>query len=440
MKPIDQIFDRVPPQSLESESAVLGALMIDPRLIGTVSGLCPELFYKGQHREIYLGMADAYVDKGTCDLVILSEELKKRKTLEQVGGTFALCELEESVPTSANIEHHVKILTESMERRKIIAKSEKVTIKAFDETATLEEIQQDIMNMMQSGNENRKDCMLSDATNKMIEKIDGIGKGTIKALTTGIPSVDFKIGGFHPGKLITIARITSHGKTSLAVQIVVNECLKNRKPMAYISMEMPIGEMAERFYAQAGKINLWNLSNGMMTETEQRKFSAIIGECSSAPLIIDDQSNQGIGDIFPKLRRWKIKYNLQGVVIDYLGLMKKPEADRHDLSLGLITAGLKGLTKELEIPIFLLAQFSKEVGKQNREPILADLKDAVAVEQDSDIVVFVYNPHLNDSQFETSLDIESKIIVAKFRGGPLSKTDVHFVKRFSMFKEINSVD
>jgi replicative DNA helicase len=423
----EMILDKQLPQSIQVEGEVLGVLIKHPDFMGSTVGLNVNLFYDPRHQRIFEIMQEMYVESGFYTYAsVLGKSEDKLKSLVD--------EYEKAYFTSTQYEFHISELIKQRNRRTLLQKISKLLNKIY-ELEPMDVVNNSIMDLLNSESETRRDKTFREITLSFVEKLDEKEK-TQETIKTGIHVLDNKTGGFRPGQFVVIAGPTGHGKTALALQVVVNECFKHNKSMAYVSLEMPENEITARLYAQAGKIGLWNLIYNQKTESESKTFNQLTNEYSDRPLCLEDKPALSLYDIMAKLRRWKLKYGISCAIIDYLELMKYPDGEREDLRIASVVFGLKSLAKELDIPIVLLCQLSRTSAREKRKPMLSDIKNSSAIEQAADMVIFVYQPERDEVVSLTSTD-PAIISLAKHRNGPTGEMPVEFVKNSVYFREIN---
>ena len=428
------------PQAIEAEEAVLGSMMIDEDANNRAITLLgsSHYFYKDSHRKIFEAMLSLSSKNSPIDTVSVSDELKKTKSLKSVGGLYYLTGLVDKVPTSANIEVYAKIVKEKGMLRDLISASHKISKKAFDAGdavgSILDEAEQSIFNLTE-----QKDT-------KIYSHIEPILAETVKRLegiaanpggTTGVPSgiidLDKVTAGFQKSDLIIIAGRPSMGKTALALSIARNAALENKSPVAIFSLEMSSDQLGTRLLSSEAKIDQSEARSGRLAASKWKNINIASGKLAQAPLYIDDTPALSILDLRSRARRLKRERDIELIVVDYLQLMQGPKTENRQYEISSITQSLKALAKELDIPIIALSQLSRAVeSRTDKRPQLSDLRESGAIEQDADVVIFLYRPYVyNEKDEEKGLAF---LIVAKQRNGPTKTVRATFVDAYTRFE------
>jgi len=425
--------DRQMPQALDAETAVLGSILFDntcfPLVIGKLSEAC---FYKGQHREIYGAMLSLYERNSPIDLVTLPEELKRRKTIKQIGGTYFLTELSESVPTASNVEHHAGIILDKYRLRKLIEITGKAATKSF-ECEAVEEIIDDIQNGIM-GLESAKEVSLNDLHLQIIDDVDNHAvEDGFTGIHTGLRDLDKLIGGYQPKELIVIGALQSVGKSSLVVQ-GLRACADRADHCGIVSLEMDAKSILHRIIAQEQKLSLDALRRRRILFTPDREKYIESHERISyllSKIFIDDRSRT-LSQIKAKAQFWKIRHDIKILFIDYLQIMDiRDGRGTRDQAIGQVTRSLKALAKELDIPIVILSQILKPMrGDKNFKPKIYDLRESSNIQQDADVVILIDRP-MEDSG---CLSNKAEITVAKNRNGPTGKIWCHYRAESALFE------
>ena len=436
----EQFQDRIPPQNIEAEQAVLGAIFLEPSSLTVTSEiLIPEDFYRSSHQKIFNVMLKLNDEGKAVDLITVTEELAATKNLEEVGGVTYLSELAGSVPTAANIEYYARIVEEKSLLRRLIRTATNIAQEGYsreDEVAELlDEAEKDIMKVAQRKNsgsfQNIKDVLVRTYDN--IEELAN-RKGDVTGIPTGFAELDRMTAGFQRNDLIIVAARPSVGKTAFALNIAQNVATKTDETVAIFSLEMGAEQLVMRMICAEGNINAQNLRTGALTDEDWRKLTMAMGSLSNAGIYIDDTPGVRIGDIRAKCRRLKQEHGLGMILIDYLQLIQGNgrSGENRQQEVSEISRSLKALARELEVPVIALSQLSRGVEqRQDKRPMMSDIRESGSIEQDADIVAFLYRDDYYDKESENKNIIE--IIIAKQRNGPVGTVSLAFVKEYNKF-------
>ncbi|EZP74796.1 replicative DNA helicase [Parageobacillus genomosp. 1] len=432
--------ERIPPQSIEAEQAVLGAVFLDPSALTLASEiLIPEDFYRAAHQKIFHAMLRV-ADKGEpVDLVTVTAELADTQQLEEVGGVSYLSELADSVPTAANVEYYARIVEEKSVLRRLIRTATSIAQDGYtreDEVdVLLDEAEQKIMEISQrkhSGTfKNIKDVLVQTYDN--IEMLHN-RKGEVTGIPTGFTELDRMTSGFQRSDFIIVAARPSVGKTAFALNIAQNVATKANENVAIFSLEMSAQQLVMRMLCAEGNINAQNLRTGKLTPEDWGKLTMAMGSLSNAGIYIDDTPSIRVSDIRAKCRRLKQESGLGMVVIDYLQLIQGSGRNRENRQqeVSEISRSLKALARELEVPVIALSQLSRSVEqRQDKRPMMSDIRESGSIEQDADIVAFLYRDDYYNKDSENKNIIE--IIIAKQRNGPVGTVQLAFIKEYNKF-------
>ena len=440
-------IDRVPPQAQEVEQAVLGAMLLDREAIGKAIELLDEsCFYSPAHQKIFSAIVSLYDRGEPADLVTLPEELSKRKQMEQVGGRLYIIGLVEGVATSANIEYHCRIVLDKSILRKLIETSTEVITKCYNESEDVNFLLDNAEQRIFEVSEKRIKqgfVSLSDILPHTFESIDRIKEGYISGLPTGFLELDSLTAGLQKSDLIVVAGRPSMGKTSFCLSFVENIAVENKIPAAIFSLEMEKNQLANRMLCSRARISSHKMRTGRLSDHEWTNLSIAVGPLSEAKIFVDDTPGMGVLEMRAKARRLKAKEDIGLVVVDYLQLMQGPRgAESRQQEIALISRALKGLAKDLNVPVVACSQLSRAVETRGgeRRPQLADLRESGAIEQDADLVIFIYRPELygikniDFKKDKISTEGIAEIIVAKHRNGPTGSVLLSFVKQYARFE------
>jgi replicative DNA helicase len=420
---------RIPPHDLEAEQAVLGAILIDKDAIITVSQfIIPENFYDEAHQEIYDAMVSLYEERKPIDLLTLTDVLKKRKKYEKVGGSAYLSSLTNIVPTAANSEYYAQIIREKYVRRSLIQISTEITENAFTEDKEANEIlsssEQQIFKISQEhikqGFIHIKET-LSESFDRL-EELQKNGEG-LRGVKTGFTDLDNLLSGLQASNLIILAARPGQGKTAFTVNIAQHVAINDKSPVGIFSLEMSKEELVDRLLVSQSDIDAWKLKTGKLTEDDYDKLSVAMGQLAEAPIFIDDTPGLSIPEMRTKARRLQSEHNLKLLIVDYLQLAnagKKFENRVNEVSY--ISQSLKNMARELKIPVIGVSQLSRAVEQRGGgKPQLADLRESGAIEQDADVVMFLYSA---DEEFTSQRIVN--VLIAKHRNGPVGEKELLF--------------
>lgn len=441
----DLLADRLPPQNIEAEQAVLGAIFLEPSSLTTASELLiPEDFYRAAHQKIFHVMLKLNDEGKAVDLVTVTEELAATKLIEDIGGVSYLSSLAGSVPTAANIEYYAKIVNEKSLLRKLIRTATNIATDGYsreDEVdALLSEAEKSIMEVAQRKNvgafHNIKDVLVRtyDNIEVMHQRV-----GDITGLETGFIDLDRMTAGFQRNDLIIVGARPSVGKTAFALNIAQNVAQKTGENIAIFSLEMGAEQLVMRLLCAEGNIDAQRLRTGSLTDDDWGKLTMAMGSLSNTGIFIDDTPGVRISDIQSKCRRLKQEHGLGMILIDYLQLIlgSGRSGENRQQEVSEISRSLKQLARELQVPVIALSQLSRGVEqRQDKRPMMSDIRESGSIEQDADIVAFLYRDDYYDKESENKNIIE--IIIAKQRNGPVGTVQLAFVKEYNKFVNLET--
>ncbi len=433
-------MERVPPQNIEAEKSVLGSVLLDKDALINVSGwLQPGHFYDDRHALIYQAILDLFDSGLPIDLVTISDRLKKKKILSKVGGRAYLTELASFVPTSAHAEEYANIVKENSTRRGLISSAAEITSLSLDETIEISDVVDKsetlLFNVAQEGvksNFVHVKELLKDAYERASH---AKGSDDYSGISTGFRELDVLLGGFQKSDLIILAARPSVGKTSLALDMMRNAALIEKKNVAFFSLEMSNMQIMDRLLGMQSGIPFWEIRTNKLNDEKVVKLANTMGELGDANIFIDDMAGQHINQVRTKARRLAIEQGVDIIFVDYLQLMHGSSRESRTLEVSEVSQGLKNLAKELNIPVVALSQLSRAIEqRQGRRPQLSDLRESGSIEQDSDVVVFLdreetWNP-------ETEKKGTADLFVAKHRNGPTGMVELAFVKEIASFRNL----
>lgn len=438
---------RVPPQAVDVEMAVLGGMLLDKEAIAKGLEILDEsAFYKPAHQQIFAAMIGLFERSEPVDLITLIEELRRRGQLDKIGGEFYLTELTTKVTTAANIEFHSHIVLEKALMRQLIASSSEVASRAFNETEDalnlLDEAEQRIFQISEKRMKKNFVSMNTavHSTMELLESIHGKHSG-ITGVPAGFTEMDNLTGGFQKSDLIIVAGRPSQGKTALVLSIARNASVVHNVPIGFFSLEMSVQQLVMRLICAEARVDAHSVRTGRLPEDEWKKLSTSVGRLYKAKIFIDDTPALGVLEIRAKARRLKAEHNVGMIVVDYLQLMQGPKnAQSREQEISNISRSLKALAKELDIPVIALSQLNRAVeARGDKRPVLADLRESGAIEQDADVVMFVHRPEMYGIEKDengNSTEGMSEIILGKQRNGPTGSVRLAFVKQYARFENL----
>ena len=434
---------KIQPQDLESEKSLLGAMMLSQDAVALVIGkVNQDSFYKPSHGLIFQAIIDLFNKHEPVDLVTVSNELKKTGVLKEIGGRSYLIELTDTVPTAANAEYYCSIVFEKAMLRKLIAAGSTIIKEAYDESNepkfVLDEAQQKILDLSKEGVKDNF-IHLKEAVNTIFEQIqsNNLEDDKLVGIPTGYPDLDEMTSGFQPGDLIILAARPSVGKTTLALNIAQFLAIQKKIPVAVFSCEMPAEQLAMRLLCSEAKINSQRIRSSNMADHEYRDLNMAFGKLSEAPIYIDDTANISPIELRAKCRRLQTRTEIKLIIIDYLQLLrgskKKSESRFHEVSE--IVREIKAFAKEANIALIALSQLSRDIEKrQDKRPLLSDLRESGEIEQTADLILFI---HRNDEEVDPTQDFcNIQLYIAKHRNGPTGIINLGFRKQISTFVSV----
>jgi replicative DNA helicase len=446
MATLDVTAPAGPPHNLEAEESVLGAILLSDRAIyGLVieEGLRADDFYREQHRLVYQAILDLYDESRGVDTLTVAEHLRQHGTLEEAGGEAAIHALAGAVPAAGNARHYAKIVRDNALMRRLQRSAYEVLSDLSSRAASPREmVEQAERRILEVGHDDRQKDFRS-IQEVLDEELDKLHRLSLEGTAlTGVPSgftrLDELTGGFQPGNLIVIAARPSMGKSALVANIAENAALDHGHAVALFSLEMSESELAQRFVASQASIKGEDLSKGRVPEKRWAKIVSATNKLSQAPLYIDDSSDVGLLEIRAKARRLHAQKQIGLIIIDYLQLLRADSRIENRVEqVGQMSRGLKILARELNVPVIALSQLNRGVeARTDKRPLLSDLRESGSIEQDADLVMFIYrDEYYND---ESEREGEADIIISKHRNGALGDVTLTFRKEFPKF--MNFVD
>jgi replicative DNA helicase len=455
MSPIQQLaleHGKLPPQAVDLEEAVLGAMMLEKDAVNDVIDILkPESFYKEQHQKIYAAIQDLFQRSEPIDILTVTTELKKRGELEFVGGPFYITSLTNRIASSANAEFYARIISQKHIQRELIRISSKTIQRAYDETTDvfdlLDEAEKDLFTVAE-GNIRKNFMQMKDIMHEALQNIENAKnhEDAIVGVPSGFTALDRVTAGWQKSDLIVIAARPGMGKTAFVLAMARNAAVDFNKPVALFSLEMSAVQLVTRLIASETEIEAEKLKRGNLADYEWEQLHSRIGALSKAPLFIDDTPALSIFELRAKCRRLKAQHDIQLIIIDYLQLMttggEKGSGNREQ-EISMISRSLKSIAKELNVPVIALSQLSRAVETRSGEkrPQLSDLRESGAIEQDADMVAFIYRPEyygLTQDAAGNSVAGLAYIIIAKHRNGGLEDVPLRFIDKLAKFMDVDN--
>ena len=436
-----QHVDRVPPQNVEAERAVLGGVLLEPEAATkAIEIVSPESFYRPAHGKIFQAMIVLFKRHEPIDVMTLAEELKKSGDLDALGGVAALTDLVDGTPTAANIEHYARIVLDKFILRQLIRASTDIAQDAYaasrEADAILDSAEQKIFKISES-RVSQGFVHIKEILKERFEEIQRVHETrmSITGLPSGFIDLDKYTAGFHPSDLVIIAGRPSMGKTSFALNIAQHVGLMEKKPVAVFSLEMSKELLVQRLLCSEAQVDAQKVRRGFTSSKDIERLTNAAGLLSEAPVFIDDTPAISTLDMRARARRLKSEHDVALVIIDYLQLARcSDRVENRQQEISAISRSLKALAKELSIPVIALSQLSRAVEARggDRRPMLSDLRESGAIEQDADLVLFLYRPELYDPG-DPDKQGKAELIIGKQRNGPTGVVPLTFEKTYTRF-------
>ena len=437
-----EIIDKVPPQNIEAEMAVLGSMLLDRDATSlAIELLDASSFYRDAHKKIYSAIIKLFDENKAVDLITVVEELKKTNALDDIGGPAYLTNIASSVPTSANISHYAKIVKEKFILRNLINAATHIVSECYstsqDADNLVDKAEQIIFDIASKKVES-KSVPLRDIIKSSIETIDNLyqRKENITGLASGFRDLDMRTAGLQRSDLIVIAGRPSMGKSALATCIAEHIGVVEKKPVAFFSLEMAKEQLVQRLLCSHARVDAHKVRTGFLSQADWPRLVTAAGKMSEAPIYIDDSPGISVMELRAKARRMKAQHDIQLIVLDYLQLMQGPaRSDNRQQEISEISRSLKALARELNVPVIAISQLSRAVEQRSdHRPQLSDLRESGAIEQDADLVILLlreeyYNPTDENKGM-------AEIIIAKQRNGPVGSLNLTFIGEYMRFENL----
>ncbi len=444
---MSDVFHKVPPHSLEAEQSVIGSMMLsEDAVVAALEIVESADFYQTAHRHIFSALVDLFNAQRPCDLITLQEELRSKERLAEIGGVSYLSQLLNVVPTSRNAEHYARIVKEKSMLRRLIALSGELSTDAYDPQAQADQLidsaEQKVLQLSQF-KVTRPYMRVKELVKPTFSYLESLYEN--KQAVTGVPSgftrLDEYTAGFQKSDLVILAARPSMGKTAFCLNIAQNAAYHGRAPVMLFSLEMSHTQLVTRLLCAEARVDGSKVRRGYLGDEDWMKLSLAAGVLEDTPILIDDTANASLLEIRSKARRAFTQDKIGMIIIDYLQLIswsgsEKPESRQQEVSA--ISRNLKGLARELNIPVICLSQLSRAVeSRTDRRPILSDLRESGAIEQDADVVMFLYRDWYYTKKEESKG--KGEVIIAKQRNGPVGNIELAFNENFARFDNLETV-
>ena len=447
---IEDAIYKVPPQNIEAEQSVLGAVLIEnSSLYKAMEILSVDNFYKEAHRRIFLAMLELNEKNEAIDLVTITEHLRKKNELDMIGGVTYLSMLSNSVPTAANIRYHSKIVYEKALLRGVINTATDIAARGYENSQDVEELLDYAENAIFSISEKKirpSFIAIKDIIKDSFESIERLSerKERVTGVPTGFYDLDTLTSGFHSSDLIIVAGRPSMGKTAFSLCIAQHVGIEKRGPVAVFSLEMTKEQIVTRMLCAEARVDAHKLRSGFLGKSDWPRLTNAAGRLSDAPIFIDDSAAISVLEMKAKARRLKAEHGLGLVIVDYMQLMggrtqlRRGGADTREQEISEISRSLKALAKELVVPVVALSQLNRAVESRNdKRPMLADLRESGAIEQDADVILFIYREEVYKQTEENRGTAE--IIIGKQRNGPVGTVKLAFIDKYTRFENLEKM-
>jgi len=444
MNDADLSSHKLPPQNIEAEESILGGILIENEAINRVTEILdPDDFYRDAHRKIFNALINLSERDEPADLITLTNELRKIDQLDSIGGASYLTSLIDSVPTAANIEYYAKIVKEKAILRKLIQTSTEIITQSYEDRGDVEVFLDEAERAIFEISEKRvrpSFYSIREIVKDSFTTIERLFKK--KELVTGVPSgfkeLDRMTAGFQPSDLIIIAGRPSMGKTAFCLNIAEYAAIENKIPVAIFSLEMSKEQLVIRMLCSQAHVEGTRLRTGYLNESDWPKLTIAAGNLSEAPIYIDDTAALSALELRAKARRLKSEHGLGMLIVDYLQLMKgRARVENRQQEISEISRSLKALSKELSIPVIAVSQLSRKTEERTgNRPQLSDLRESGAIEQDADLIIFIYRDEVYNRSEDNPNRGKAEVIIGKQRNGPIGKIDLAFLDKFTTFKDL----
>jgi replicative DNA helicase len=447
-KPQDTAPYGLPPQNVEAEEAIISAILIDnATLLDVIEVLAPEDFYRTAHQKIYAAIIDLFDKTEPIDLVTLANRLKEKGQLEEIGSASYLARLVDTVPMAVNAQHYAKIVHDKSSLRRLIEKANAIVKRCFEERGNADDVIDFAETAVFEISENKAQQAFYPISKIILGNIETLEeKQGNRSLVTGVPTgfshLDNLTSGFQNSDLIILAARPSMGKTALALNIARNAAVEANIPVAIFSLEMSKEQLSLRMLCSEARLDSSRLRSGFFSMEDWHRLTDAAGLLSESPIYIDDSASLTAMEIRAKARRLKMDKNIGLIIIDYLQLMHgRAGAERRDIEISEISRALKALAKELDLPVLALSQLNRMLEQRtDKRPRLSDLRESGALEQDADVVAFIYRDEVYNKEEDNPSRGIAEILLSKQRNGPTGDVYLAFLNSFTRFENLASED
>jgi replicative DNA helicase len=442
----DLTIEKVPPQNIEAEMAVIGSMLLDENAVSVACEVIDsESFYKEAHKKIFEAILDLYNDNKAVDLITLTDKLKRDGIIDEVGGVSYLTALVNSVPTAANINHYAAIVKEKGILRTLINNATRIVSLCYESEGNIDELVDSAEKLIFEVCDRKPQSSylhLREIIKESIETIDRLyqKKAHVTGIPTGYIDFDIKTAGLQPSDLIVIAGRPSMGKSAFAIGIAENAGVVEKIPIALFSLEMSKEQLVQRMLCSHAKVDAHKVRTGYLATSDWPRLTAAAGKLSEAPIFIDDTPAISVMELRARARRLKAQQDIKLIILDYLQLMRGSDnAENRQQEISEISRSLKALARELNIPVVAISQLSRAVeARTDHRPLLSDLRESGAIEQDADVVALLlreeyYNPSAENQGI-------AEVIIAKQRNGPVGSMKLAFIKEYTRFENIARIE
>lgn len=446
-KPSESYINRIPPQNIEAEQSVLGSLLLDRDAIIKIADiLSAEDFYEEKHKIIYLAILRLFDERSSIDILTVSNKLEEGASLDKIGGISYLTTLVNAVPSAAHVVHYAQIVRRKGTLRRLISSATDIVGLGYQEDTDLETLldsaEQKLFSVSQKYLK-QNFVPLSEILHETFDRLDELHreKGKLRGAPTGFTDLDNKLGGLQKSDLIILAARPSMGKTSLALDVVRHIGITGKKPVAIFSLEMSKDQLVDRLLAAEADVDLWKMRTGRLSDigvdNDFERIGHALGRLSEAPIFIDDSGSLNIMELRTKARRLQSEHELDLIVVDYLQLMQGRNQENRVQEVSEISRSLKILAKELNVPVLALSQLSRAVEQRggDKKPQLSDLRESGSIEQDADVVMFIYRDEMYSGKDSKKPHI-AEILIRKHRNGPTGEIELFFDGEKTSFKNL----
>ncbi len=435
---------KLPPQNVQAESSLLGSILLDPDALTKIADTVRENdFYEKRHAQIFSTMLELYDKQRSIDVLTLSEKLETKKVIEDIGGSSYITELANSVPSAAHIHEYAEIVTKKATLRRLIEAAQEITQLGFsdddDTDALIDKAEQLLYGVSESKN-TQGFRAISDVLNESFDRIEELSKdkNKLRGVPSGFRGLDNILAGLQNSDLLILAARPAMGKSSFALNVAHNVALNEGVPVGVFSLEMSQEQLVDRLLSSEAGVDSWKLRTGNLEDSDFAKIGEAMGALSEAPIFIDDTPMMNVMDMRTKARRIQSEHGLGLIIVDYLQLMsgRGNYGDNRVQEVSEISRGLKSLARELNVPVIALSQLSRSVESRNPQiPQLADLRESGSIEQDADVVMFLYREDYYNP--DTDRQHITDLFIKKHRNGPIGQVELFFHEDKTQFRQID---